>query len=157
MPNTPCILGLGATGFFANENITNKELNTISSLLQLNGVAVQVNSEDEIDAVTALSGSGPAYYFFIMKSMIQAGIDMGLSPDVADRLAKQTMLGSYHLMQEQAHLSLDQLIANVKSKGGTTEAALNTMIDKELDKNIVAALNKAKSRAKELSEMIAKQ
>ena len=155
MPNTPCLLGQGATGYFANEAVEASEVTYMAELLAMNGLAVQVNTEDEIDAVTAVSGSGPAYYFLIMKSMVEAGTKLGLSEDVAEKLAKQTMLGSYHLMQAQSDKSFDELIANVKSKGGTTEAALNEMIAGNLDKTIVSALGKAKSRAKELSELIA--
>jgi pyrroline-5-carboxylate reductase len=103
-----------------------------------------------MDAVTALSGSGPAYFFHIVKSMIRAGVEMGMEPHVAALLVKQTLLGSYHLMNAK-EVDLDELIKGVASKGGTTEAALNYFNANNLDKILINGIKSAENRGKELA------
>ena len=151
MPNTPCQLGKGVTGYFANDQLTDAEKTSVSDLLALTGTSLEVQNEDEIDAVTSVSGSGPAYFYLFLRSMTEAGVKGGLTEKTASLLAQETMNGAYHLLKAQSDKSYDDMMAAVKSKGGTTEAALNVMLENDLDKIVVKALTRAKERAKELS------
>lgn len=153
MPNTPCQNGIGATGYYLFDSITTKESELVNKILASTGLCKKVETEEDIDAVTALSGSGPAYVFAFAKAMQSAGESMGLSPDNSEKLLLQTIKGALNLM-ETSGKSFDELIAAVKSKGGTTEAALNSLTDNSFEQTIVTALGKAKSRAKELSDEI---
>ena len=150
MPNTPAKIGMGITGFAAAAEVSTELIRKAEKLLSTTGREVFLDDESLMDAVTALSGSGPAYFYLIVKSMIEAGVKMGMEESMAALLVKQTMLGAYHLMN-QSDKSLDELIAAVKSKGGTTEAALNKFIEKGLPDTISEALHAAEKRAKELS------
>ncbi len=151
MPNTPCQLGLGATGYYF-KGISDNEERWVNMLLGSTGVAVAVQNEDLVDAVTALSGSGPAYFYLFLYSLVEAGLQMGLPRETSELLALNTMKGAHALMGNSP--DFETLIAAVKSKGGTTEAALNVMQEKELPAIVGAALSAAKSRALELSNMI---
>jgi pyrroline-5-carboxylate reductase len=152
MPNTPAQLGMGITGFTAGKKTKIQLILKADGLLNATGKTVFLDNEDLLDAVTALSGSGPAYFFYIIDAMIQAGIAMGLEEPVAALLAKQTMNGSFHLMNT-SDKSLQELISNVKSKGGTTEAALNTFQELKLAESLKEGIYAAQRRAKELSKM----
>ncbi len=152
MPNTPAQLGMGITGFTAGKNTKTQAILRADNLLNATGKTVFLEDESLLDAVTALSGSGPAYFYYIVDAMIQAGVKMGLEESVSALLVKQTMNGSFHLMNN-SDKSLQELISNVKSKGGTTEAALNTFQDKGLTDIIKQGLYAAENRAKELSKM----
>ncbi len=151
MPNTPAQIGMGITGFAAANEVSTEHIRKAEKLLSTTGREVFLDDESLLDAVTALSGSGPAYFYYIVKSMIDAGKQMGMEEGMAALLVKQTMLGAYHLMNN-ADKSLDELIGAVKSKGGTTEAALNKFSEKGLSDIISEALKAAESRAKELSK-----
>ena len=150
MPNTPAMLGMGITGFTAAEGISFAKLLKVENLINATGRSVYLEDEGMIDAVTALSGSGPAYFYYIVKQMIEAGKQMGFDESMATLLVKQTMLGSFHLINN-ADKSLDELIKAVASKGGTTEAALKTFEENEVPKGIIDGILAAKNRAKELS------
>jgi len=150
MPNTPALLGMGMTAFAAAPEVGLSDIRKVENLINSTGRAVFLEQEDLIDAVTALSGSGPAYYFYIVKQMIDAGIAMGFDPAMASLLVKQTMLGSYHLMQT-SDKTLDELIQAVASKGGTTEAALKTFATKGVDEGLKDGIFAAQKRAKELA------
>ncbi len=151
MPNTPAQLGKGIT-VFTTFSASKTAIETAETLLAATGKAIFTKEENQIDAVTAVSGSGPAYFYFIVKNMIDAGIEMGLDAEMASLLVKQTLIGSYHLM-EASDKSLDELIKNVKSKGGTTEAALNVFSNESLDVIIKKGMKAAKKRSEELSKM----
>jgi pyrroline-5-carboxylate reductase len=151
MPNTPSLVGMGATVYTANAEVNNTNVRAIENLLSTTGRTFYLEEEDLLDAVTALSGSGPAYFFHIVQSMIHAGTEMGLDEAMSAMLVKQTMLGSFHLLNN-ADKTLDELIQSVKSKGGTTEAALNHMASSQFDTILKAAIHKAHIRAKELSQ-----
>ena len=125
MPNSPAELGMGMTAFTASKTLSIEQIRKAENLLSTTGRTVFFENEDLLDAVTALSGSGPAYFFYIIKQMIEAGMEMGFDEATSSMLVKQTMLGSFHLMNT-ANKSLDELIKAVASKGGTTEAALST-------------------------------
>ena len=150
MPNTPSQLGMGVTGFVASQNVNIHQISIIDNLMNTTGRTVILEDESLLDAVTALSGSGPAYFFFILKCMIDAGVKMGLEESVSAMLAKQTMLGSFHLMN-QSPKNLEELIAAVTSKGGTTEAAFHHFKNGKLGETLMQGILTAQKRAKELS------
>ena len=150
MPNSPAQLGMGMTAFTSAKGITIEQLKKAENLLGSTGRTVFFEDESLLDAVTALSGSGPAYFFYFVKYMIDAGIKMGIEPSVASLLVKQTMIGSFELVNN-ATQNLDELIAAVKSKGGTTEAALKEFQQGELGETLVKGILAAEKRAKELS------
>ncbi len=150
MPNTPAQLGFGITAFAAGSEVSMEDISMVDTLLATTGKSIFMKDEALIDAVTALSGSGPAYFYYIVKHMIEAGKQMGVEEPVAAMLVKQTMLGAFQIMNNSTQ-SLDEMIKMVASKGGTTEAALTKFEEKEVGKHIIEALNAAESRAKELS------
>jgi pyrroline-5-carboxylate reductase len=152
MPNSPAQLGMGMTAFTAGKGISMEQLRKVENLLGSTGRTVFMEDEDLLDAVTALSGSGPAYFFYIVKAMIEAGIKMGMEPGVASMLVKQTMLGSFHLLNSSTQ-NLDQLISAVRSKGGTTEAALNEFVEGKLGETLIKGIMAAEKRAQELSKI----
>jgi pyrroline-5-carboxylate reductase len=151
MPNTPALLGMGMTAFAAAAAVGLADIRKVENLINSTGRAVFLEDEALIDAVTGLSGSGPAYFFYLIKSMIDAGIAMGFDPAMSALLVKQTMLGSYHLMQT-SDKSLDELIQAVASKGGTTEAALKTFAEKQVGEGLQQGIFAARDRAVELAK-----
>lgn len=150
MPNSPVEAGMGMTVFAASDALSREELLKVDNLLATTGRTMHIDNESQLDAVTALSGSGPAYFFYFMEALVRAGTEMGLDEHIAATLARQTMLGSFHLIN-QASKPLHELIAAVASKGGTTEAALNTFDRHHMSDTIVEALKNAEQRAKALS------
>jgi pyrroline-5-carboxylate reductase len=150
MPNTPALLGMGITGFSAAPEVERGQLHRIENLLNATGRSIFLEDESMLDAVTALSGSGPAYFYYIVQAMMRAGQELGFSESVAGLLVKQTMLGAFHLLNNSSQ-SLDQLIATVASKGGTTEAALREFRAGGLQKTLVAGIKAAQQRATELA------
>jgi pyrroline-5-carboxylate reductase len=150
MPNTPAMLGMGMTGYCAAPEVAAAQLRKVENLINSTGRAVFLENESYIDAVTALSGSGPAYFYYMVKHMIEAGKAMGFDEGLATMLVKQTMIGSYHLINT-ADKSLDDLIKAVASKGGTTEAALSTFEQAALGANLQKGILAAQKRAGELS------
>jgi len=153
MPNTPALIGQGAGALFANERAKPK-LNKAVEIFSAVGKAVIVDDEDLIDAVTALSGSGPAYYFLVMEEMIKTGIRLGLPDDVAKDLVLQTAKGAGLLAVEadKNGESPAVLRQKVTSPGGTTEAALAVFKEGRISELISAAINRAYGRSRELSE-----
>lgn len=150
MPNTPAKLGVGITGFYCH-NLSEEESSMVKQLLESTGKAVQLEQEELLNAVTAISGSGPAYFYYFLRAMVQAGEKLGMPNQMAKQLACETMLGSYHLVNE-SDTSFDDLIKAVASKGGTTEAALTTFETLEVSNAIEAGLINAERRAWELSK-----
>ncbi len=150
MPNTPAMLGMGITAYAASPDVEAVRLREIENLINATGRSVFLEDEGLLNAVTALSGSGPAYFFYLVKAMIEAGKNMGFEESVAALLVKQTMLGSFHLINN-ADQSLDDLIKAVASKGGTTEAALNRFGEGGLADVLASGIFAAESRARELS------
>lgn len=151
MPNTPAQLGFGISGFAVAPDAEQESISVIDTLLETTGKSIFMKDESLIDAVTAISGSGPAYFYYFIKHMIEAGTQLGLEEHVAGLLAKQTMLGAFQMMINSKD-SLDKMIAMVASKGGTTEAALNTFERLGVGAGIQEAVKAAESRAKELSK-----
>lgn len=152
MPNLPASIGRGATGAAASEAVTEEQRLMADTLLRSNGIVEWLPSEELIDAVTAVSGSGPAYVFHLVECLAEAGIAAGLPPDLAGRLARATVTGAGELLF-QSELPPGTLRQNVTSPGGTTAAALEVLMAEErglkaLMREAVAA---AKRRAGELS------
>lgn len=148
MPNTPGQIAMGITALCANSNTTADELTWASSLLLALGEVVVV-PESQIDAVTAISGSGPAYLFLIAEAMIDAGVALGLSADLSARLAVSTLLGSSELLARSNYDTRGLRLA-VSSPGGTTIAATNEMEDSGLRRAIHRGIAAAHKRAKEI-------
>jgi len=153
MPNSPAELGMGMTAFTAGKSFSMEQLRKAENLLGTTGRTVFFENEDLLDAVTALSGSGPAYFFYIVKQMVEAGRQMGFDEATSAMLVKQTMLGSFHLLNT-ADKSLDELIKAVASKGGTTEAALSTFENDGVGEGLQKGIVKARDRARELSSLV---
>jgi len=152
MPNTPALIGHGAGALFGNER-AKPMLQKAVVILSAVGKSVLVDDEDLIDAVTSLSGSGPAYYFLLMEEMIKAGIRLGLPEDVAKDLVLQTAKGAGLLAVEadKNGESPSDLRKKVTSPGGTTEAALGVFKEGKISELISAAINRAYDRSRELS------
>jgi len=153
MPNTPALIGEGASALFANKRakpMLEKALAIFSSV----GKAVVVDDEDLIDTVTAVSGSGPAYYFLLMEEMIKAGVGLGLPEDVAKDLVLQTAKGAGLLAVEadKNGESPAELRKKVTSPGGTTEAALKVFAEGKISELISAAITRARDRGRELAK-----
>lgn len=150
MPNTPALVEAGATGLFANTNVDDNQREQARTIMNSVGLALWVENEDQIDAVTAVSGSGPAYFFLVMEAMIEAGKQLGLSEQVAKQLTLQTALGSAQ-MAITSDVDATELRRRVTSPGGTTERAINIMEDQQLRKTFMDALQGAYDRSKELA------
>ncbi len=150
MPNSPTLLGMGITGYTAAEGISFQDLMQIERFLNSTGRSVYLEDENLLDGVTALSGSGPAYFYYIVDAMIKAGTEMGIDENLAKLFVKQTMLGAYHLINN-SEKSLEELIKDVASKGGTTEAALKTFEENHLKETLRKGILAAENRSKELS------
>lgn len=150
MPNTPALVNEGATGFFSNSAVDEDQKQITNELFSSIGLCVEVAAEADIDAVTAISGSGPAYFFYLMEAMIEAGENIGLAPDVARRLALQTAKGAATLaLKESAEPK--ELRRRVTSPGGTTEAAINTFENQGVKQSIQAGIIAARQKAIELA------
>jgi pyrroline-5-carboxylate reductase len=151
MPNRPALVGAGATGLFAGAAVNAEQRARAESIMRAVGEVVWVPSEDALDVVTALSGSGPAYFFLLAEMMMQTATELGLDADAARRLAVATLHGAGSL----AHASdgdLARLRTEVTSKGGTTEAALKVLNAADLRGIVARALDAATRRGHELAE-----
>ena len=151
MPNTPALVAAGVTGMAAPASLSTTERHLATSLLSAVGQAVWVDSDQSIDAVTALSGSGPAYVFLFLESLIEGAVELGLSADQARKLALATLAGSTEL----AIASVDSpsvLRERVTSKGGTTAAALDVFRNNHFTSIVKQAMRAADVRAAELSK-----
>ena len=152
MPNTPASVGRGITGVFAAPGVSAAQKAMADVLLKAIGQVVWVGDEGLIDAVTAVSGSGPAYVFYLAECLAKAGVAAGLPSEVAMQLARATVEGAGELMYRAASTPLSQLRVNVTSPGGTTAAALEVLTGPQgLEPLMMAAVAAAKRRAGELS------
>lgn len=149
MPNTPALVRAGISGMSPNRHATPDDVRLTRSILSALGQVVEFKEKD-LDAVTALSGSGPAYVFYLIEAMIAGGIANGLSPDDAGILTLATVKGAVKLIQERREPAAE-LRRKVTSPGGTTEAALNWLEQHQVKDNIVAAIGAATRRSQELS------
>jgi pyrroline-5-carboxylate reductase len=151
MPNRPALIGAGATGLYADATLSAENRQLAEQVMASTGLCVWVRREDDIDAVTALSGSGPAYFFRLAELMAEAGVAQGLEPDVARKLAAQTLAGAGQLVAAEAQPDLARMRAEVTSKGGTTEAALNCFAEQGFEQLVAAAMAAAARRSRELA------
>ncbi len=151
MPNTPALVGAGAAGLYANELVDDDRKALAQAIMQAVGVAVWVDAESELDLVTAISGSGPAYFFYLMELMESAAIKYGMDSGQARLLTLETALGAAKLalLSEEGPAELRR---KVTSPGGTTEAALNAMQQGHLPETIEQAISAAARRSRELAE-----
>jgi pyrroline-5-carboxylate reductase len=151
MPNTPAMVGRGVTGAFANSGVSDAQRERVHSLLRVSGPVEWVPAEADIDAVTALSGSGPAYVFYLVECMAEAGRKLGLQADLAMRLARETVAGAGELIHQSPD-DASRLRENVTSPGGTTAAALAVLMAEDgMQPLFDAALAAARKRAEELA------
>lgn len=152
MPNTPALVGAGASGLY-NAGATEENLKAALDICASVGQAIVVENEDLIDAVTAVSGSGPAYFFLLMEAMINAGQTLGLSPQDCTTLVLQTARGAALLAQTAQQQGEDPAVLRQKvtSPGGTTQAALNVMNENGFGEIITKALTAARDRGRELA------
>jgi len=151
MPNLPAQVGMGLTVFTCAAALDKKELFIIQNLLNATGKSIYVEDENLINAATAISGSGPAYVYYFMQSMIEKAEAMGFSKSAAELMVNQTFMGAVHL-HNQYDLTCAEWINRVASKGGTTEAALKSFNSDHLNQSIQYGLQKALERAEELGK-----
>ncbi len=151
MPNTPALVLNAMSGMSPNKNCTDDDIHTAQTILGAMGKVIEFE-ETQLDAVTAISGSGPAYVFYFIESMIQAGIELGLESSAAVTLAAQTFKGSVKLFEESGEPA-EILRRKVTSPGGTTEAALKIFEKTGVKKNIIKGIHSAARRSKELSSV----
>lgn len=151
MPNTPSMIQTGATGLFANSLVSTEQKSDAENILRAVGLTVWVDSDEDIDSVTALSGSGPAYYFLFMESMQQAAENMGLDKKTAKLLTIQTAFGAAKMALESAD-SCEDLRKKVTSPNGTTEQAIKSFEANQLPEVVSQAMLAAKNRAISLAD-----
>ena len=152
MPNTPALVRSGATALFANNAVNTERMNLAESILRAVGMTLWVDNEDLLDAVTALSGSGPAYFFFIMEALENAGENLGLPRETARLLTLQTAFGAAKMALESTE-GLDELRQRVTSPGGTTERAIQVLEKYRLEAVFDEALRTAHRRSIELANL----
>lgn len=155
MPNSPVEIGMGITAYCLSGGVTAEQARKAENLLATTGRTIYLEDENLMDAVTAISGSGPAYFFYFAQQMTEAAVKMGFDESTAALLVKQTMLGSFHLMNS-AGKPLSELIRAVASKGGTTEAALSTFEKYKVGEHLQEGWLNARRRGKELAELAGK-
>jgi pyrroline-5-carboxylate reductase len=153
MPNTPALVLTGATALHANDKVTSEQCDLAENILRAVGIALWVDDEAELDAVTAVSGSGPAYYFLLMEAMEKAALQLGLSEDTARLLVQQTALGAAKIALESAE-SPEQLRRRVTSPGGTTQRAIETFEQGGFTELVAKALHAARDRSIEMSKQM---
>ena len=151
MPNTPALVGLGQTALFARPAASAADRQSVERVIRTTGEYLWLDREEQLDAVTALSGSGPAYVFYFIEAMIQAGTEMGLSREQAQQLAVGTFVGASALAQGAAEPP-EILRERVTSKGGTTYAALMSMERDGVKAQFMRAIHAARQRASELGD-----
>ena len=153
MPNTPALIGAGITGLCALPEVSASERDAAERVLRAVGTTVWIADEAQMDGVTALSGSGPAYVFLFIEAMQQAAADLGFTPEQGRQLAIETVQGAAALAAQSSEPA-SLLRERVTSKGGTTEAALNKMADMGVKAGIVAGVKAAQARGQELGKLL---
>ena len=155
MPNTPALIQCGATALYANKTVSEAQQQLADEILRAAGITAWVADEDLLDAVTAVSGSGPAYFFLLMEAMQKTAVNLGLDKETATSLILQTALGAARMASE-SELDLQELRARVTSKGGTTAAAIASFEHDDFHHNVSKALNAAYNRSRELADELGK-
>lgn len=152
MPNTPAAIGKGMVALCANAQVSDKQKDTATTLMQAIGETIWLEKEDMMDAITAISGSGPAYLFYMIEALQKGAIQLGFDNQTAELLARQTIIGAAALADHEHKTPASTLRQNVTSPGGTTEAALKVLMDGRFQEIINEAVQAAETRGKELSE-----
>jgi pyrroline-5-carboxylate reductase len=155
MPNRPALLGVGATGLYAGVDVGADSRRLASDLMGATGLAVWVDTEEQLDVLTALSGSGPAYFFRLAELMAEAAVAQGMEPQMAQRLAAQTLAGAGQMVAAEAAPDLATMRAAVTSKGGTTAAALASFDAQGFPAIVSTAMQAAAARSRELARLTA--
>lgn len=150
MPNTPAMIQMGATGLYATSNINDEQKSLATAVMQASGLVIWVESEEAMHAVTAVSGSAPAYMFYFLESMIDSGVALGLDKEQASALAMQTMLGAATMAMGSMD-SPSELRRKVTSPNGTTQAAVESMQGNEIGRQIGEAMQACYARSEALS------
>ena len=150
MPNTPALIGLGITALYASEACSQDQRQKADTLMQAGGETVWLENENLLNVVTAVSGSGPAYFFYLIEAMRNAGVRLGLSEEVAGKLALHTAYGA-SAMAINGDIDVAELRRRVTSKGGTTEAAIATFAAGNLESLVDSAISAATQRGEELA------
>ncbi|HCS43183.1 MAG TPA: pyrroline-5-carboxylate reductase [Pseudomonas sp.] len=153
MPNTPALLRQGVSGLFATAEVTAEQRQQAQELLSAVGIALWLNEEQQLDAVTAVSGSGPAYFFLLIEAMTAAGVKLGLPADIAAQLTLQTALGAAH-MAVASDVDAAELRRRVTSPAGTTEAAIKSFQAGGFEALVEKALGAAAHRSAEMAEQL---
>jgi len=156
MPNTPALIGAGATALYANATVSATQRSLAEAIFEAVGLALWVDDEKQINTVTAVSGSGPAYFYLIMEAMESAACELGLPADIAYKLVQQTAYGAARMALESRD-DAATLRRQVTSPGGTTESALKILEAGKLREVFLNALTAARNRAAELSNQFGKQ
>ena len=151
MPNTPASIGKGMSVAIANKYVSNTQRSMAQDMMSALGVFSWANHEGDMDAITALSGSGPSYIFYMIECMAKAGVDAGLRSDLAMTLARQTVIGAAGLAEVEKDTPVDVLRQNVTSPNGTTAAGLAVLMDGKFQDIMTKTIARAMSRSKELS------
>jgi pyrroline-5-carboxylate reductase len=153
MPNTPSLVGSGAAALFANQEVSEVQRNQAESIMRAVGVTVWLDDEDLMDAVTAISGSGPAYFFYVMEHLERSAVAMGLEPSTARLLTLETAFGAARLALESSD-SPAELRRKVSSPGGTTERAIGVFEDASMGDTLERGARASAERSKELAEIL---
>jgi pyrroline-5-carboxylate reductase len=151
MPNTPALVQSGAAGMFANQKVDKKLRNLAEEIFDAVGLCCWLEKEEDIDLVTAVSGSGPAYFFLFMEAMEKVAIDLGLDQEISRKLIIQTALGAAKMAAESA-MNPSELRSCVTSPGGTTEKAVNAFLEGDIMGLFNRAMSKALERATEMAK-----
>ncbi|MEO4012222.1 pyrroline-5-carboxylate reductase [Pseudomonas rossensis] len=153
MPNTPALLRQGVSGLFATAEVNTEQRQQAQELLSAVGIALWLDEEQQLDAVTAVSGSGPAYFFLLIEAMTAAGVKLGLPPETAAQLTLQTALGAAH-MAVASDVDAAELRRRVTSPAGTTEAAIKSFQAGGFEALVEKALGAAAHRSAEMAEQL---
>ena len=151
MPNTPALIGKGISALFARAAVSVQDQQRVTQVMANTGELLWLDAEEKLDAVTALSGSGPAYVFYFMEAMTTAGVEIGLTREQAHQLSLATFIGAGELVRSTGE-SPKSLRQKVTSPGGTTQAAIGSMEDDDLQAQIINAIYAARKRARELGD-----
>lgn len=149
MPNTPALKGAGITGMYSEDALSQTETELAATVLGAVGKTLWLESESQLDAVTAVSGSGPAYFFYLTECLLQAGLELGLNASTSKLLATETAYGAAFMMRDNPE-EITTLRKNVSSPGGTTEAALNSLQEDKFSETILRAVKSAAQRSVQL-------
>jgi pyrroline-5-carboxylate reductase len=155
MPNTPALIGAGITGLYSFAPLTDEQRKRVEEVMKAAGAFVWIRSEEDMDAVTAVSGSGPAYFFYFIEALEQAGKELGLSEQTARQLALETALGAARLAHDSTETPAT-LRERVTSRNGTTERALLSMEANHVKEHIITAAKAAAARSREMGDELGK-